>query len=157
MAARKLTVTLPDGRTGVRRSPRPYTHVVAVLVEAPRRDHDRVEYRYSSCPEGQALEAGHQAEVDALPRNLGEGWRLAWDRLWKSWEPKWQAHKAACALGCDGHGAIRTEVSRTPEPTGWAVLSWHHSAELAHKAVGGRGAQGWDGVRVLEVDRPEAR
>ena len=172
---KKLTVTFPDGAKGSRRTPRPYTWVIASRLDKARPERDRVKCRYEECPEGLALAATFRAEFDALWRETRTFGRRATDaeiaashRAWDAgFAPihvreiaAYAAHRATCPKGCEGNGTIRIEISRKPEPTGWRPVSWHHSRALAEKALATSytdwKTRGYDEVRIFPVDGTEA-
>lgn len=160
---KKLTVTFPDGTKGTRRTPRPYTHVIASRLDAPRRpDHDVVKVKYTRCLEHETLRASYTDRWEAInaPRRASEAripaLEAAWTALYNETDAAYRAHSAACPDKCDTSGNIRHEISRTPEPTGWRPVSWHHSLDLALKAMNTRttayATEGHDEVRIFPVD-----
>jgi len=165
---KKLTVTFPDGTKGSRRTPRPYTFVIASRLDKARPSRDRVKHRYEPCPEARALEADFDAKLKAARAGMSftastvKAWHDAFDATWRAHEPLRGAHRATCALAaklggrCDGSGNVSIEVSRSPEPTGWLPVSWHHSRTLADKALATSytdwKTRGYDEVRIFPVD-----
>jgi len=127
MATPKITVVLPDGTTGVRRSPHPYSHVVAALQvktsDAPR----RVEYTAETCPNRKYHRRPAAASLRAFVEGQGGEWT-----------------PALSEYGCNHVFSERPLIAL--DPPRWVVCSWHHSVALASKAIGSHLARSRDGM-----------
>ena len=145
-----LTITLPDGSTGTRKTARTYTHAIAIgntpesQIADLQKDIDRQKGYLAEFQDTEAMEAHYEKMAASFP----ESYTVEQGR----------SHTAEQIARVEAfiaeYEALIEEVLADPTDA-WSVLSWCGRPDLAQKAYADAVKRGvWDFVEIIEVPQP---